>query len=153
MGSPSSLVRRLIAVAVLVLGAAIAGPTAAQQTQQGATIVPNDAAAIRDVIAHQLNAFQHDDGAAAFNDATPMIREMFRTPDIFMQMVKSGYRPVYRPRHVEFGVIDTVEGQLTQHVIVTGSDGAEVEALYFMERQKDGRWLINGCVLKPSYQA
>jgi hypothetical protein len=150
VGASSFLARHLIAGLILVLAAAPAG---AQQPQQDAAIGPADGAAIRQVIQNQLAAFQHDDGAAAFNDATPMIRGMFRTPDIFMSMVKSGYQPVYRPRQVEFGAIDTVDGQPTQHVMIVGPDGAQVEALYFMEHEKDGRWLINGCELKPGYQA
>ena len=148
MGLPSVQRHGLVGAVFLFLSLA----TAAAQ-QPPATVGAADGAAIRRVIADQMAAFQRDDGAAAFGYASPTIREMFRTPEIFMEMVKSGYRPVYRPRRVEFGIIDTEDGQPTQHVLVTGPDGAEVEALYFMEHEKDGRWLINGCELKPSYQA
>ena len=141
MGSPSFTIRRSVAAAVLILGVMVAGTAGAQQTQQEVIVGPGDGAAIRQVIQNQLDAFQRDDGTAAFNDATPMIREMFRTPEMFMSMVKSGYLPVYRPRHVAFAALDTVEGQLTQHVMIVGPDGAEVEALYFMEHEKDGTWL------------
>ncbi len=37
--------------------------------------------------------------------------------------------------------------QPTQEVFVTGRHGEEVLALYIMERQPDGRWLIDGVVL------
>jgi len=153
MRAPSFTVRGLVSAALFALAMFLTAPASAEQTQPGPAVGAADVAAIRQVIQDQLAAFQRDDGAAAFGYATPAIREMFRTPEIFMSMVKSGYQPVYRPRHVEFGIIDTVEGQLTQHLIVTGPDGAVVEALYFMEQQKDGTWLVNGCVLKPSYQA
>jgi len=37
-----------------------------------------------------------------------------------------------------------------QHVELTGPDGAAAEALYFMERESDGSWRIDGCMLtKP----
>jgi hypothetical protein len=64
-----------------------------------------------------------------------------------MAMVKGGYLPVYRPSQVEFGDIVDLEGQLTQRVRVVGPDGKPVMALYFMQRQPDGSWLINGCML------
>ena len=38
-------------------------------------------------------------------------------------------------------------GQPTQEVVVVGPDGAVVLALYPMQLQPDGRWLINGCTL------
>ena len=148
MGLPSIRRHGLIGTVILLLSFAAA---AAQQPP--AMLGAADGAAIRRAITDQMAAFGRNDGAAAFGYASPTIREMFRTPEIFMAMVKSGYQPVYRPRHVEFGIIDTEDGQPTQHVLVTGPDGTVVEALYFMEHEKDGRWLINGCVLKPSYQA
>ncbi|HEY1722808.1 MAG TPA: DUF4864 domain-containing protein [Magnetospirillaceae bacterium] len=112
-----------------------------------------DAAAIHQAVAGQLAAFQRDDGDKAFGYATPKIHAMFGTPDNFMLMVRNGYAPVYRPRHVAFGAVDIQEGVPTQHVLLTGPDGVEVEALYFMEHEADGSWLINGCVLRPSFQA
>ena len=61
-----------------------------------------DAAAIRQVVEAQLAAFQRDDGVAAFGYASPSIQEQFNNPDVFMEMVRTGYAPVYRPREVEF---------------------------------------------------
>ncbi|MEQ9329527.1 MAG: DUF4864 domain-containing protein [Rhodospirillales bacterium] len=120
-------------------------PPAAAQGNPAAS--PVDAAAIRSVIERQLAAFQADDGDLAFTFASPKIRAMFGTSDNFMNMVRTGYQPVYRPRNAAFLDISIVRGQPTQRVLLTGPDGVEVIAHYFMERQADGTWLIDGCVL------
>jgi hypothetical protein len=104
-----------------------------------------DTAAIRAVISHQLGAFHQDDGQAAFSDASPTIQQMFHDSDTFMQMVKTGYLPVYRSSHVEFRDLGMVDGKLIQQVYMVGPDGVAVLALYEMQRQPDGTWRINGC--------
>jgi hypothetical protein len=61
--------------------------------------------------------------------------------------VRNGYQPVYRPREVRFGDLVDLDGALIQKVDVTGPDGRRALALYVMERQADGSWRINGCML------
>lgn len=107
-----------------------------------------DRSAIRDVIERQIEAFRRDDGPAAFGYAAPSIQGMFGSPDTFMDMVRQGYRPVYRPRAVEFGEIVTLQGMPTQKVHLIGPDGRPVTALYPMSRQADGSWRIEGCILQ-----
>ena len=104
-----------------------------------------DKTAIEAVISHQLGAFHRDDGQAAFSDASPMIQEMFHDPGTFMEMVKTGYLPVYRSSHVEFRDLGMIGGRLIQQVYMVGPDGVAVLALYEMQRQPDGSWRINGC--------
>jgi len=106
-----------------------------------------DAAAIRAVIANQLDAFLKDDGTAAFAYASPTIQKIFGDPDTFMEMVRTGYQPVYRARGVEFRDLGTVDGRLIQQVYMVGPDGVPVLALYEMQRQPDGSWRINGCAI------
>jgi hypothetical protein len=67
-----------------------------------------------------------------------------------MEMVRSRYMPVYRPRAVEFGGIVEFRGAPAQIVLLTGPDNVPVIATYPMQRQIDGRWLINGCFLSRS---
>ena len=112
-----------------------------------AGVSAQDAGAIRAVIAHQLGAFLHDDGAAAFSDASPTIQQIFHDPDTFMQMVRTGYQPVYRASHVEFRDLGPIDGKLIQQVTMVGPDGVAVTALYEMQRQPDGSWKINGCAI------
>ncbi len=149
MRSSSLTLRGLAAAAFCALVILFTAPAHADHSPISAA----DDAAIHKVVEDQLAAIQRDDAATAFSYATPNIRAMFGSPDNFMMMVRTGYQPVYRPKHVAFGDIDMQDGVPTQHVMLVGPDGVEVEALYFMEREDDGKWLINGCVLKPSYQA
>src|SRR5207245_9425159 len=108
---------------------------------------PEDRAQIRAVIEDQLAAFRRDDGVAAFSYAAPVIRERFATPDNFMEMVRTGYRPVYRPREVAFGTLELRDGRLVQRALLVGPDGVATVALYVMERQPDGSWKIAACLL------
>jgi hypothetical protein len=106
-----------------------------------------DAAAIKSIVAGQIEAFRHDDGNAAYGYASPAIRDLFPTPDIFMDMVRKGYPPVYRPQSVVFGAIANSPTGLEQKVFLTGPDGKSYVAIYNVQRQPDGSWKINGCVL------
>jgi hypothetical protein len=100
------------------------------------------------VIAGQIEAFRADDGDRAYGFAAPNIRRIFPNPAIFMQMVKQGYMPVYRPQSFKFGQAgDDPLGRPSQRVTVVGPDGKTYEAVYAMERQPDGTWRIMGCSL------
>ena len=113
------------------------------------THAEGDPAAFRTVIQSQLEAFQRDDGSAAFAHASPTIKGIFGTPENFMRMVMSGYPQVYRPRSVDFGAVIDYRGQPTQLVYLTGPDGDAVIAYYQMQQQPDGTWQINGVFLEP----
>jgi hypothetical protein len=129
-----------------------AGVAAAQMpaTDVGAT----DRGAIRTVIESQIAAFRRDDGPGAFAFASPAIKRLFGTPEIFMEMVRTGYPQVYRPASVSFNELVRAEGTLFQLVDVVGPDGLPVIAVYEMERQSDGTWQINGCqILRPPARA
>ena len=113
-----------------------------------AQVSPADQTAIRDVIEGQVEAFRRDDGAAAFGYASPGIQGMFGTAETFMDMVRQGYRPVYRPQVFEFREIVTLQGMVTQKVHVIGPDGRPLTAFYPMTQQPDGSWRIEGCYLQ-----
>jgi hypothetical protein len=131
-------------LAALGLLLAIGLPAGAQD------ITAADRTAIRDVIQGQVEAFRRDDGERAFGFASPAIRHMFGTSETFMDMVRQGYQPVYRPRLFEFREIVTLHGQITQKVHVVGRDGRAVTAFYPMTRLPDGSWRIDGCYLQAA---
>lgn len=106
-----------------------------------------DRTAIQAVIQQQLDAFQADDGAAAFALASPGIRQQFGNPDRFLALVRQGYPMVYRPRETHFGALDEEDGQIVQKVAFVGPDGVLVTALYMMEHEPDGSWRIAGCII------
>jgi hypothetical protein len=107
-----------------------------------------DKAAFQSVISGQIEAFRAEDGARAYGYAAPMIKQIFPNPDVFMNMVRQGYQPVYRPQSFKFGAAGlSASGRPIQRVTVVGPDGITYEAIYTMERQPDGSWQINGCAI------
>lgn len=103
---------------------------------------------IKTVIESQLNAFANDDGAEAFTFAAPVVKQLFRTPEQFMAMVKNGYKPVYRNSNRIFGdIFQDGLGRPAMRVVLTGADGKRYEALYAMEKQADGTWKIASCTI------
>ena len=106
-----------------------------------------EAAAVREVIEAQLDAFRRDDAQRAFSFAAPGIRQMFGTAENFMQMVRTSYPVVYRPQSVRFEKFEVVDDEVFQPVRMTDAQGRSWIALYAMERQPDGTWRINGCQL------
>lgn len=137
---------RWTAVLLVMLG--LCGPAMAQELPAG--VSPGDRTAIQDVITRQLDAFRHDDATGAYGFAAPNIRQMFPSPDVFMEMVRRGYPPVYRPRQQEFSELALRDGHVVQEVELLGTDGRPVVAVYTMEPDGKGGWLIAGCALIPS---
>jgi hypothetical protein len=130
-----------------LLAIVLAMPSLAAADDAPSSLAAPDQQAIRQVIQAQLDAFQHDDGAKAFGFASPVLQEKFGDPATFMQMVKQGYAPVYRPRSVAFEkLVDTQQGP-DQILRLVGPDGLTYAAHYLMQKQPDGSWVISGCYL------
>lgn len=133
----------------LLLAAAMLLPNVLSASE---AVSPADAAAIERTIRGQLDAFGKDDAAGAYRFAAPNVHDAFPTADVFMDMVRRGYAPVYRPRGIMFGALTAPDGLVTQEVDLVGPDGRAVTATYTMERGPDG-WVITGCSLQPSVRA
>ena len=134
--------------ATLALLACLAGPLPAL-----AAIGPADEAAIHTVIASQIDAFRRDDADGAYAFAAPSIQGMLGGPANFLAMVQRGYRPVYRPRSVDFTTLSEQDGQTVQLVELIGPDSLAYTARYTMEHEADGSWRISGCQLLESHRA
>ena len=92
----------------------------------------------------QIDAFLADDVDRAFSFASPGIRQMFRTPERFGQMVRSGYPMVYRSSGVRFlDRRDHPGGGLVQRVMITDEAGTVHLLDYLMVEGSDG-WQIAG---------
>ena len=114
-------------------------------------VAPADAQQFQRIISDQITAFRADDGLAAYSYAAPAIKRLFPSPEIFMEMVRQGYRPIYRPRRFDFGdVTEELAGRPTQQVTIIDENGKAWSALYVFERQPDGSWKIIGCSLVQS---
>src|SRR5260221_3872941 len=113
----------------------------------------DDIAAAQSVIRSQVDAFSHDDAAAAYSYAAPAIQDIFPQADIFMSMVRDSYAPVYRHKSFEFGEARVSDGTIAQRVHIIDADGVPWEALYTLEQEPDGSVKIIGCVLLKAGQA
>jgi hypothetical protein len=140
-----SIARRGWRRPLVLLLLALCGPARAQ----AADVAAADRAAIASVIERQMAAFAKDDADTAFSFASPAIQHQFSSPDIFMRMVQSSYRAVYRPRSVSFREARKDEGRIVQEVDIIDPDGNGVRAFYTMEREDDGSWRIDGVSLAP----
>jgi len=140
-------VRRFFALLALGLALAAAPPPAAADGASELGLDAVDRRAIQAVIAAQMEAFKKDDSETAFGFASPTIRTMFGSAANFMNMVMTGYHPVYRPKTVSFGEIVNVRGEPVQKVFVLGENGVDLVAAYVMQRQPDNAWKINGVYL------
>jgi len=130
---------------VVAAAASIAPPSTPAVAQQAAS--EDDRQAVITVIQSQLDAFRAEDAAGAYRHASPSIQRIFPTPDIFMGMVSTGYGTIYQHQRADFLELDIVGGVPAQRVLLVGPDGVPVVALYFMQRQPDGTWRINGVSL------
>lgn len=108
----------------------------------------SDADAIRGIIGQQLQAFQVDDGNLAFSFASPVLQEKFGDPGTFMEMVRGGYDPVYRPSEVEFRELALQGPVPVQDVLFVDRSGKAWLAHYSMTRLADGSWRISGVWLE-----
>ena len=126
----------------VVFLACLAGPAFGQ--------TPADRLAIQGTIAGQIEAFRHDDAETAFGFAAPAVRNKFGTAEIFMDIVRRAYQPVYRPRSVVYGSTTDLGDHFLQRVEAIGPDGRAYQALYYMLRGTDGVWRIDACELTES---
>jgi hypothetical protein len=117
-----------------------------------ANVTQADRGAIDGVISAQIEAFKHDDGAAALRLASPGLQLQFGDGAHFLDIVREDYPAVYRPRSFVFGEAEGGDGVVIQTVEIVGPDGAPATALYEMQQQPDGIWRISGCSLVRSRQ-
>ncbi|MCV0424870.1 MAG: DUF4864 domain-containing protein [Roseibium sp.] len=129
---------------IAILGVALAGMLMTASAHAEDSL---DSAAFQTIIKKQMTAFASDNAKKAFSFATSSLQQRFKTPEFFMQMVRQGYQPVYRPQGVTFGASKMTEFGPTQEVFVTGPKGENWLALYSFEQQEDGTWRISGCYL------
>lgn len=134
---------------LLVLAWLIA-PVAAATPADGPALQRADWKAIEQAIGAQRAALKAGDGAKALTFATPAIRGQFGTPDRFMRMVRDGYAPLLAARDTFFLEGAVIEGAVIQPLRLILPDNTVLVAIYQMEKQKDGRWKIAGCIIAPS---
>ena len=64
-----------------------------------------------------------------------MIRQKFGSAENFLDMVRTAYPPVYRPRDTEFRGLEMTWDGPVQEVFFFGPDGEPAVGYYLMEQQ------------------
>ena len=140
-----------------VLGShALAGARANETAAIGGpaeTARSNERTAIQSTIRGQLDAFASDNGESAYNFAAPSVKTQYRNPATFLSMVREGYAAIYRHKRAQFGELSERGERRVQTVRLTDHADGIWTALYTLERQPDGSWLISGCTLTRGNQA
>lgn len=101
---------------------------------------------IEETIGQQLDAFKADDVGAAFEFASPTIKNIFRTPENFAAMVQQGYPMVWRPAEVTYLEQREIAGAIWQKVRITDGAG-RIHILDYQMIQSSEGWQINGVQL------
>ncbi len=111
-----------------------------------AAMADEPAEAIQSTISGQITAFLADDFAAAFEFASPTIKQIFGTSERFGQMVRQGFPMVWRPADVRFLDLRDEAGRLIQRVMIRDGAG-QVHLLDYQMIQTEKGWQINGVAL------
>jgi len=134
--------RTIVALLAFLAAAALAAPEP--------TLAARDWSAIRKVIGDQLGALKAGDSVKAMTFAAPGIQAQFGTPENFMRMVRTGYSALLEARRTQFLEGALIDDAVIQPLRLVMPDDTVLVALYQMQRQPDGRWLIAGCTIAPS---
>ena len=135
--------RRMIALALGLVLALMAGRALAAGSEETLAPAISPIEEVQAVIESQLIAFQNRDGAGAFFHAAPGIKGAFGDADTFMAIVERGYNVIYSNSGWTF-VEGQVQGeQAAQMLVVEDGEGRELMVIYFL-RLFDGRWQITG---------
>jgi hypothetical protein len=102
---------------------------------------------IQKVIRLQIEAMRKDDWEEAFKYASLDIRRSFGNAKTFQNMVLAKYRIVYQPRLISFKQVKLIKGTPVQEVYMIDSKGKSAMAMYFMRKDKNRDWRINGVQL------
>ena len=137
---------RIGAVCILALAILTTVPAA----QGDARSLTSDREAIRIVISAQLAAFRANDAEKAYSLTTPAMRRSFADPGVFVETMRLVYPAVYRARAFHFDALKIRGNSATQSVVLLGEGEYALVAVYTLERQSDGRWLISACDLYES---
>lgn len=137
------MTRCFFAMLILLSGLALPLSSAAAVNE----VSQEDQLAIKTVVASQLAALADDNADAAFALATADTRSRLRNSDIFLQIIKQQFTPIYRHQRALFSPPEVIAGRMVQIVRLTDSESSVWLAIYQMQKESDGQWKIAGCRL------
>jgi hypothetical protein len=117
-----------------------------QKPVNAAPLSSEDQESVRVVIQAQLDAFNADNAEAAFEMATPMIREMLGNSGRLLALVREAYPMVYRASSVAYFKAEENDGTALQLVRITDPQSKSWLAIFSLEKQPDAS-RISGCLV------
>jgi hypothetical protein len=126
-------VRHLWRIAAVV-ACLIAGPLRA-----------DEAGDIKAVIGDQIHAFEANDITTAYSFASPMIRSLYPSAEVFGAMVQQGYPMIWRPSDVIYYGLRSEGGRMVQRMGFRDAAGQEHLFDYIMSAGPAG-WKIDGVI-------
>ena len=131
-------------LATICIGAlTISQKVAFSQTSQDILIIQR-------VIQSQIKAMARDDWDEAFQYASSGIKRSLVNSESFKKMVLGKYNIVYQPRVVSYKKTELFHGYPAQGVYMVGSNGKAAMVIYFMLKDENNEWRINGVQLFPA---
>lgn len=133
---------RFLGTALLALAALAAGIGPVH-----AAAAATDTQGVRAVILAQFQAFADDDADAAFDTATPAVRQQVGHASYFLAQVRGGYPMLYRPTAIRFLEVEMKGRRATQLLRIVDTAGRPWLVVFTLERQADRQWRIAGCTV------
>lgn len=131
---------------VIAVCMALSSPAA---TAKENLLSESDQQAVQLVIDGQISAFKTDDHRAAYSFAAPNVRQAFPSIQMFIDMVRNQYMPLYRPASYLFGRNTLSEGRVYQELIVTDLNRQLWQIIYTLRQQDDETWKVTNVVMYP----
>ncbi|MEH6468613.1 MAG: DUF4864 domain-containing protein [Porticoccus sp.] len=108
-----------------------------------------DVRAVRLVIDSQISAFKSGDHQSAYAFAAANVKQAFPSVEIFIDMVRRGYMPLYQPESYFFGRNMLSEGEVYQELIVTDANRQLWQIIYTLVQQEDKSWKVTNVLMYP----
>jgi hypothetical protein len=104
---------------------------------------------IRGSIRAHIRAVTARDAAGAYESLTPIIKDYYSNSNAFLDALTTELKPVVNAESFTFASIEREAEDAVQSVVLTDPRGREWLARYRLQRQGDGSWAIQSCLVEP----
>ncbi len=146
VGYAMKSLKYLVSLLLLIISTStVSGPLLGEQAkslEKTDTIILEQKA--QKIISSQIDAFRKLDVKTAYKFASPFIKSKFANPDVFGEMVASGYPMIWSPKEYKFLEFNLFNGALIQRVLFVDSMEKIFMFDYEIKEYGSNTWLING---------
>jgi Domain of unknown function (DUF4864) len=113
---------------------------------------PRDAGGVeaRAVVQSQIDAFRRGDAKGAYALTSSAIKDSVPNAGSFLEIVRSQYAALLRPRKVEFGPLIILGDEAAQNLSLIDDQGGVWAVVYVLTRQPNGAWAIDDYLMVNS---